>query len=76
MKWGVPELLFFGGVFPGWEDGVEDIFGVGISEILRVDLDVLHSRVRTLACFLPELETRTGLEYLTRLCGWLKLVGP
>lgn len=30
----------------------------------------------TLTCFLPELETRTGLEYLTRLWGWLKLVGP
>jgi hypothetical protein len=29
-----------------------------------------------LTCFLPELETRTGLEYLTKLCGWLKLVGP
>lgn len=29
-----------------------------------------------MTCFLPELETRTGLEYLTKLCGWLKLVGP
>jgi len=25
--------------------------------------------VNTFCCFFPELETKTGLEYLTKLCG-------
>ena len=72
----VPELLFFGGVFSGREDGVEDVFGVCVGQILGIDLEVLRERGATFACFLPELETRTGFEYLTRLWGWLKFVGP
>ena len=72
----VPKLLFFGGVFSGGQDGVEDVFGVGIGQILRIEFGVLGGKVVTLTCFFPELETRTGLEYLTKLWGWLKLEGP
>lgn len=32
----VPELLFFGGVLSGREDGVEDVLGVGVGQILGV----------------------------------------
>lgn len=72
----IPKLLFFGGVLSGGEDGVEYVFGVGVGEVLGVEFGVLGGGGVTLICFLPELETRTGLEYLTKLCGWLKLVGP
>jgi hypothetical protein len=72
----IPKLLFFGGVLSGGEDGVEYVFGVGVGEVLGVEFGVLGVGGVTLICFLPELETRTGLEYLTKLCGWLKLVGP
>ena len=63
----VPKLLFFSGVFSGREDGVEDVLGVCVGQILGIDLEVLHQKGGTFACFLPELETRTGFEYLTRL---------
>ena len=72
----IPKLLFFGGVLSGGEDRVEYVFGVGVGEVLGVEFGVLGVGGVTLICFLPELETRTGLEYLTKLCGWLKLVGP
>lgn len=72
----VPQLLLLCGVLSGRQDRVEDIFGVCVSQVLRIYLNVLHGGDLTFACFLPELETRTGFEYLTRLCGWLKLVGP
>ena len=64
---GVPKLLFFSGVFSGREDGVEDVLGVCVGQILGIDLEVLHQKGGTFAFFLPELETRTGFEYLTRL---------
>lgn len=76
MEERVPKLLLFSGIFSRREDRVEDIFGVGICEILRVYFSVLAHKTTTFTCFLPELETRTGFEYFTRLCGWLKLVGP
>ena len=69
-------MLFFSGVLSWGEDGVEDVFGVGIGEILGVDFSVLNVPATTLLCFLPELDTSTGLEYFTKLWGWLKLEGP
>ena len=73
---GLPELLLFSSVLARGEDCVEDVLGVVAALILRIGLQVLRGGARTFNCFLPEFETRTGLEYLTRLCGWLKLVGP
>lgn len=72
----VPELLFFGGVLSGRKDGVQDVLGIGVCQVLGIQFGVLNEWRLTLTCFLPELETRTGLEYLTKLCGWLKLEGP
>jgi hypothetical protein len=72
IKCKIPELLFFGSVLSGREDGVEDVFSVRTGIVGFV---ILGKGEITLICFLPELETRTGLEYLTRLWGWLKFVG-
>jgi hypothetical protein len=72
----IPKLLLLGGVLPWGENGIEDVLSVCVGEVLRIDLDVLRGGGDTFACFLPELETNTGLEYFTKLCGWLKLVGP
>jgi len=69
-------LLLLGGVLSWWENGVENVLSVGVREILRIEFGILREGSCTLTCFFPELETRTGLEYLTKLCGWLKLVGP
>lgn len=76
MGYLIPELLLLGRVLSGREDGVKDVFGVGVGQILRIDLDILTRGASTLTCFFPELETSTGLEYFTRLWGWLKFVGP
>lgn len=76
MGYLIPELLLLGGVLSGREDGVEDVFSVGVGQILRVNLDILTRGASTLTCFFPELDTSTGLEYFTRLWGWLKFVGP
>lgn len=71
----LPELLFFSGVLSRRQDGVEDIFSVSVA--LGIGFAILSQGIGTFeGCFLPELETRTGLEYLTRLWGWLKLAGP
>ena len=32
----VPKLLFFRGVLPGWEDGIEDVLCVGVGDVLCV----------------------------------------
>ena len=72
----IPELLLFSGVLSGRKDGIENILGICISQVLRVEFRFLRRVIRTFTCFLPELETRTGLEYLTKLWGWLKLEGP
>lgn len=69
-------MLLLGGVLSGRQNGVQDVFSVGIGEVLGVEFGVLTPPLSTLACFLPELETRTGLEYFTKLWGWLKLEGP
>ena len=72
----VPELLLLSGVLSGRENGVEDVFGVGVGQVLRVGFGILSYKRSTLTCFLPELETSTGLEYLTKDWGWLKEAGP
>jgi len=64
--------LFFGGVLTGRQDGVEDVLGVGAGYVLLVYFLLCYDAC-TLACFLPAVETSTGLEYLTNDWGWLKL---
>ena len=72
----IPKLLLLCCVLSGWKDGVQDVLGVCVCQILWIKFSVLDERLFTLTCFLPELDTSTGFEYLTRLWGWLKLEGP
>jgi hypothetical protein len=72
----LPELLLLCGVLSGGKDGIENILCVCVGQVLRIYLDVLNQHSSTFTCFFPELDTKTGLEYLTKLWGWLKFVGP
>ena len=67
----IPELLLLGGVLPGRQDRVEDVFCVGVGQILGIDL-ILGKEQHTLFCFLPAVDTSTGFEYLTKLGGCAK----